>query len=121
MPCSVDKGYEILDTKLQNARYDFRPGRCTAGQIFALQQIAKKYWVVKMSTHVSSNSRNHMTRSLCALGSVAEIGCRPIPVAGRLIIVLLTRCVLFGVVNSQPFTVGVGLLQGCVLSHPCSS
>ena len=96
-----------------------RPGRSTTDQIFTLHQIFEKSWeYAKASLHMLCRPLQRFDRfPREKLWGVLWVCWRP-PVTGRQVTVLLFRslCPCRERPKSRPFTEGVGLRQGCVLS-----
>ena len=111
---------EIVESKLENGQYGFLPGGNTTDQIFTLKQIFEKSWeygkdlfacfvdLEKACDRVSPDKLWKVLRQYDGNGrllhAIKSFYCRP------------EVCVWVNGKQSKPFYVGVGLLQGCVLS-----
>ena len=63
--CHEKRYSEIIEPKLEDTQYGFRPSSNTVAQIFTLQQIFGKSWkYAQMTTRVLSTSRKHTTGSI---------------------------------------------------------
>ena len=92
----------MAESKLTDAQCGFRPGRSTMDQIFALQQIFEKSWeYAKEVKHVLLILKKHIIAFPTAIKSLymhSEV------------------CVRVNRATTKPFSVSVGLRQGCSLS-----
>ena len=109
-----------MDLKLEDGQYGLCPGRCTTDQTFTLKQIFEKSWqygknlfacfadLEKPYDGVSQDKLWKASREYGVDGqlfrALKPFYCRP------------EVCVRVNGNQPKPFTVGVGLRQGCVLS-----
>ena len=114
--CLERKCREIVESKLEDGQYGFRPGRSTTDQIFTLKQIFEKSWDLFACFDDLEKAYDRVPRdklwevlqeygvSSQLLRATKSFNCPP------------EVCVRINGKQSKPFQVGVGLRQGCVLS-----
>ena len=61
--CLEKRCHETVEPQLQNAKWQFYPGRSTMNQIFALQQGFEKLWKYAKEVHTCFLDLQHMTMS----------------------------------------------------------
>ena len=111
---------EIVEPKIADEQCGFRPGRSATDQVFTLQQVQEKAWEYAQSVFLAFVDlekaydrvpRDKLWECLREYGVDEEL-LRAIQALYK----QSTACVRVGGIKSTPFTVGVGLRQGCVLS-----
>ena len=118
--CSERKCREIVESKLEDGQYGFRPGRSTTDQIFTLRQIFEKSWeytndvfawFVNLEKAYDRVPRNKLWKKLHKYG-----------IGGHLLMAINSLysytevCIRVNGKQSKSFHVDVGLRQRCVLS-----
>ena len=114
------KCWEIIESKLEDGQCNFRLGRSTTDQIFTLKQIFEESWeygkdlftcFVDLEKSYDRFPRDKLWKVLREYGvdgqllrAIKSFYCRP------------EVCVRVNGKQSKPFHVGIGILQGCVLS-----
>ena len=119
--CLEKRCREINEPKLNDTQCGFHPAHNTTDKTFTLQKIWERLGVRQKRLHMFCRPRESIRSGFLwnSLGSVAVIGC---DVDGRLLLTVKSLyscskvCVRVGRNKSPPFTVGIGLRQGCVLS-----
>ena len=107
----------MIEPMLNVTQCGFRPGRSTTDVISLSSKFLRNVESTpKTSTYALSTSRKHNT------GFLVKSLLREYDIEGHLLLAVKSLhscseiCVHVGKVKSRPFTVGVGLRQGCVLS-----
>ena len=110
----------IVEPRIADEQCGFRPGRSTADQVFCLQQVQEKTWEYAIPVYMTFVDlekaydrvpRDKLWECLREYGLDGEL-----LQAVRSLYKLSSACVRVHGSKSNPFTVGVGLRQGCVLS-----
>jgi hypothetical protein len=111
---------DIVDSKIQDEQCGFRTGRSTRDQIFTLKQVFEKAWeynVKVYSCFVDLEKAYDRVPRGRLWGVLQEYG-----IDGQLLWAIKSLyencscCVRINGAKSNPFTVSIGLRQGCVLS-----
>ena len=118
--CSEKKCREIVQLKLTNAQCDFRPGRSTMDQIYALQQIFEKSsWeyakevnacFVDLEKAYDRIPRDKLWAVLLQYGIDGQL-----LTAIKSLYMHYEVCVRVTSATTKPFRVSIGLQQGCFL------
>jgi len=110
----------VVESRISDEQSGFRPGRSTTDQVFTLKQVFEKSWeynipvfmaFVDLEKAYDRMPRDKLWECLREYGIEEELIRAVQSLYDR-----CTACVQYNGVKSSPFTVGVGLRQGCVLS-----
>jgi len=109
---------KTVEPKLDDTQCGFRRGRSTTEQFPLSSKFSRNPGSMpKTSTHALSTWGKYMAGFLVkSFGGVVGVWCWRVPLAGRQVHPCSEDCFSVDGVKSQPFSVGVGLRQWCVLS-----
>ena len=110
----------MVEHQIQEEQCAFRPGRGTTDQLFSLSQIFEGMWEYAQPVYMCfvdlEKAYDRVPRGLL-WEVLKEYGVpEPLRRAIRSLYSKSQSCVRVLGIKSKPFTVGVGLRQGCVLS-----
>jgi len=119
--CFEKRCREIIESKLNDTQCGLRLGRSTTNHISLSRKIFRNLGsMLKTSSHALSTSRKHTIGFLvksfveCCVCTVLTAACHCTAVAS--LYSCSEVCLRVGRVKSRPFTVSVGLRQGCARS-----
>ena len=118
LPSALIRCREINEPKLNNTQCGFHPAHSTTDQNFTLQQIFEKFWEYAKNFYtcfVDLEKAYHRVPHEKLWGVLRASVDDRLLLAVKPLYSCSDVCARVGKVKSRPFTIGVGLRQGCVL------